>query len=460
MVDWTRQINVFKPVSVDSVAPFAYPGEMKQAVDTFNRAIRNWHRNSQDIAFIALRKLAVSYPAFPQPSLMLGFCLAQAGQEQEALTWIDQALEHALPNALQVAAEQARQQLIESVQQEPAETPPAPTGRWRWRQTPASVVLEPVRRRSVRLASDRERRQVIRQGDREGQAPTRIREPFRLSDYWHLILPAGALLVLVGLLVTLAVWLPRRSARKQASSQDPQVHLTWLLERMEALADQPGDVADLLDSYRKAFEAAPQTSQPPSPEPTQTAPPPVTPTPSTSGQPSPTAAPSPSPSPSPAPSVDLLADRFEEAALLVEEALPLLDSDLVEAADRLLLARDLLEELPQDRSFGQPPRTAEELLDQVNRSLGPIAVKAASRYRQLAEPFFKQEAYEEALTLYLKAYTLNPESYGGGVAYYTGRCYQLLGDKQAARPYYEYVVTRFRGRDIARSAAHRLEEMG
>ncbi len=86
--------------------------------------------------------------------------------------------------------------------------------------------------------------------------------------------------------------------------------------------------------------------------------------------------------------------------------------------------------------------------------------KAALALRNEAQPLFEQGEYTAALPLYLQAYDLDPRSYGGGVAYYVGRCYQLLEQPEKARPYFEYVVEEFDGRDIARSAASRLRELG
>ena len=92
--------------------------------------------------------------------------------------------------------------------------------------------------------------------------------------------------------------------------------------------------------------------------------------------------------------------------------------------------------------------------------IGEIAVDAAEQLRLLGMTDFDAGHYQEALTYFLPAYQLYPRAYGGGVAYYCGRCYQLLGDKAAAKPYFEYVVEQFSGRDIAGSAAGRLAEMG
>ena len=85
-MDWSAQIRRFAPVSRDEVPFFAPPREMEQAIGIYNKAIFNLNHESQDIALIALRKLASTYPLFPQPAFLLGCCQAQAGQTEEAAT--------------------------------------------------------------------------------------------------------------------------------------------------------------------------------------------------------------------------------------------------------------------------------------------------------------------------------------------------------------------------------------
>ena len=99
-------------------------------------------------------------------------------------------------------------------------------------------------------------------------------------------------------------------------------------------------------------------------------------------------------------------------------------------------------------------------VSQVEDLIAEIAFQAARELRLLAEPLFNGGQYTEALAYYLPAFEIYPRSYNGGVAYYVGRCYQLLGDFAAAKPYFEYVTDHFAGRDIADSAAYRLREMG
>ncbi len=136
------------------------------------------------------------------------------------------------------------------------------------------------------------------------------------------------------------------------------------------------------------------------------------------------------------------------------------EEDLAQAGIALVKARDLLAAACDDTRSGAVTLTAGEQRAEVDRLLDAVAVSAARALRLLAEPEFAAGDYEAALEYYLPAYEIYPEAYGGGVAYYVGRCYQLLGQKETAKPYFEFVIARFSGRDIARSAAYRISEMG
>ena len=112
-MNWASQINQFKPLSEDDVPLFASPGETEQAISIYNKAINNWQQDSQDIAIISLRKLASTYPRFPQPALMLGYCLASLGDMKEAFRWVNQAIDNYLPESLQATALESQNALSE-----------------------------------------------------------------------------------------------------------------------------------------------------------------------------------------------------------------------------------------------------------------------------------------------------------------------------------------------------------
>ena len=161
----------------------------------------------------------------------------------------------------------------------------------------------------------------------------------------------------------------------------------------------------------------------------------------------------------PVPTADQAASALLDAWDAYTEAKNIQSEDVLAAADKLLAARSLLAEIPATTTAEGLDRDAGSLRSLVENRIDDLANSASKGFRLLAEAEFANEQYEAALVPYLKAWQIKPDAYGGGVAYYCGRCYQLLGDYAAARPFYEYVVDTFAGRDIARSAAGRLAEM-
>lgn len=478
-MDWSEQISRFEPLVVDEVPLFASPREMEQAIATYNKAIVNLHSDSQDIALIALRKLASSYPLFPQPAFLMGCCLAQAGNRKEAVEWIDQAILGGLPDDLHNDARKCQALLktrpVMQAGEGQAAAEPAV------KKTPAPVqvaaVLEKTRRRGrVRMASEKERRDVLRRSEFPEEEQTNVKMARDPVELVRLVLPILAGVLVVATLVIAGIfWLPNTKLFKRQDNQDA-ARLSWLMDRLDRLSGENAAVASLLADYQDRFDPAPTPEPTSEPTPaasvtqatsqTETA---VTPTaPSPTAQPSPSVKPeptasvslTPTPEPTTAPTPDPAAAALSSAAAAFEQGAAAVPDDLAQAALHLVQARSLLADIPAGTTAAGVAGNAGQMREQVESLIGEIAFSAARELRYLAEPEFKNELYEKALSYYLPAFEIYPRSYNGGVAYYVGRCYQLLGDFATARPYYEYVIEHFAGRDIARSAAFRLREMG
>jgi len=329
----------------------------------------------------------------------------------------------------------------------------------------ASAVLEKTHRRArVRMASDKERRDVLRHSEFPEKEETHVRMPRDPATLLRLILPILAGVLIVATLVIAAVfWLPEtRLFRRE--DEPASARLDWLLERLDQLAGEQAAVASLLADYRDRFEPAPtpepaDQSSAPQTEQTErltTTTADQTTQPTVTEKPVPTLTPTPTPQPTPDPDKATLA----EAAADYAEAVDRVPDDLAQAALHLVNARTLLATLPEETTASGVTGDAASLSTQVEDLIADIAFSAARELRLLAEPLFKNGQYTEALAYYLPAFEVYPRSYNGGVAYYVGRCYQLLGDFATAKPYLEYVIDQFAGRDIADSAAFRLQEMG
>ncbi|MEA4889818.1 MAG: hypothetical protein VB070_10185 [Clostridiaceae bacterium] len=488
-MDWSRQINHFTSITRDDVPAFAPSREMEQAIGIYNKALYNLDHESQDIALIALRKLVSSYPGFPQPAFLLGCLQAQAGLTEEAADMVGQAVSAGLPDDMQQDALFCQSELLE--QQERINRQSEINGghgghaghlnheremqneteRLTAARLPvqAAGVLEKSRRRKkVKIASERERQDVLRRSEFPEEEETRVvmhREPV---EYLRIILPiiAGGLL-LITLIIAGIRWLPQTGWFQGSTQKTADVRLEWLMTRLRSLSGNDAAVADLMNEYQAQFEPSPT----PAALPTES---------QTAAVPSGTAA-SPSPAETsepdetgagttattlvettavPTATVDAAVQSLLAAADHYNQAVDLKDSDIMAAADHLLAARELLAGIPASTTAESVSGDAAATSQAVETLIGDIAVKAAEQNRLKGQNAFSSEDYTTALSYYLKAYQIYPRAYGGGVAYYCGRCNQLLGNKEEAKKYYDFVIAEFGGRDIAGNAERRLKEMG
>ncbi len=487
-MDWSRQINQFLPVTRDDVPVFAPSREMEQAIGIYNKALYNLDHESQDIALIALRKLVSSYPGFPQPAFLLGCLQAQAGLTEEAAAMMDQAVAAGLPEDMHQDALFCQSELLE--QQERINRLSEAGGghnghaghlyHERDRQNEedhpaaarlplqAAAVLEKSRRRKkMKIAGERERQEVLRRGEFPEEEETRVvmhREPV---EYLRIVLPivAGGLLLLT-LIIAGIRWLPQTGWFQDSGQAAADVRLEWLTARLRALSGNDAAIADLMNEYQAQFEPSPtSTALPPesqtSAEPSQTAP---TPSPAETSGPTTTGAATTTvpaeTTATPATTADAAVQNLLAAADHYNQAIALKDSDIMATADHLLAARELLAGIPAATTAEGVAGDAAATSQAVETMIGDIAVKAAEQNRLKGQSAFGSEDYTTALSYYLKAYQIYPRAYGGGVAYYCGRCNQLLGNKEEAKKYYDFVIAEFGGRDIADNAERRLKEMG
>ena len=230
--------------------------------------------------------------------------------------------------------------------------------------------------------------------------------------------------------------------------------MNWLLTRLDGLSASDPAVSGLLDEYESAFTTATAatlpTTVPTSQQTTSTVTENTTPT-TTANQTEATSAPT---------TVAIDSASLSQASSLYQQAEAAQSSDLVSAGNHLLAARTMLATIPATTTAPDVTGDAAALSASVESLIESIGQNAAERNRVLGMVEYDQKKYDTALTCFSAGFQLYPRAYGGGVAYYCGRCNQLLGDNTAAKPYFDYVVQNFAGRDIAVSAAARLKEMG
>lgn len=484
-MDWQQLIDQFKPLKAEEVMMFAPPRELEQAVNTYNHAIFNVGHNSMDIALIALRKLTATYPMFAHATLLLGCCQAMLGLYDEALELFDHALLSGLPDDWQ---DQAQRMRDEAASQRTLRAGLLTNGNGGGngslneasnharRQASIATVLEKSRRHGkIRLASEKERKSVIRQGEFPDEEPTKVHIKKDTMEYLRIAIPAAAALLVVVLLVLAGIrWLPGLVKDGQNRKAET-ARLQWLTEHLNGLSVQDPAVAGLLQDYEAYFTPTP-TPKPTTPSTaasdpavltSQSSATPAATTAATAATAAmPTAAATAAPTVGPAatttgvPTANAAAESLRQVGVLYEQAASLQTTDLRTAGDNLLTARELLAAIPAQTTTPSVTGDAASVSQNVEALITKIGRDAAEYFRVSGMEQFDLKNYEAALGFFLKAYRLYPRAYGGGVAYYCGRCYQLLDNKDSARQYFDYVVTNFAGKDIAVSAAARLKELG
>jgi len=468
-LDWQRLINQFLPINPEDIASFAPPREMAQAIVTYNRALTNLKSQNGDIALIALRKLTATYPDFALALLLYGLSLAAGNQLDNARDRISQSLDAGLPPAGQNIAAKAQAQIDFLLEQQAALTAgngKAPADKPHQTTIPgAPAVLEKTGRRGrVRMASDKEREDVIRRGEYARNEETVVKETKSPIEYLRIALPAVSIVIGAGLLVFLGIRLVSGISDNNRQNRENADRLAWLVSRLEAMAEADPAIADLLDNYDTEFsttdttEPAESTSLTNTEKTAETTLELTTAPTETTQMTSPTT--TATPTATAATTLDLAAQTLVDAQAAYSQASSLAKNDLRSAGDLLLSARSLLAGIPGTVTAPQVTGDAATLSQSVEALIDEIGRDAAEENRLLGMQRFAAKDYSGALPYFLAGYALYPRAYGGGVAYYCGRCYQLLGDNPAAKPYYDYVIRQFPDREIADSARSRLKEMG
>lgn len=481
-MEWQQVTQSFLPLTREQTTVFASPRDMDTAIASYNRSIRNLGLDSADIALIALRKLAADYPGFFEASLLYGCVLAQFGEFEEARQQLLCTRDlPGLPSDIAEATDAALNMIDESISAGQPVTKPTYVDSLKEQlaatELPpgtAPVVLERTgRRRRVRMASERERREVMRQGERTQPEETHVVMPRTADEIVREVLPIALIVLVAALVIFLGIrFLPGLFSR--GSQPGAQERLDYLLTQIERQAPQNPAMQALLTDYSQHFTPPATTVAPTATSAATTVSTtgtstlaPTTSAGTTSATTTPTTAATTAPTQSvPAVTTSASAQPTDAATVLLsasrlyQEALTFKASDIVRAAEQFSQTVQMLAGIPPQTTAAGISTSAGQLRTQAQTELDALSRSAALKLRSEAQALYDSQKIDAALPLYLRAYALDSLSYGGGVAYYCGRCYQLLGQPDKARPYYQFVIANFAGRDIAASAASRLREIG
>lgn len=290
-MDWLNAAAVFPPLKEADIARLKLLKEEKeQVLALFNKAVSNAQSDSADIAMIALKKLLTQYPAWGEAALLYGICLAIDGRYKRA----GASFEHAISAGLlteeltylaQVCYQDAGTEYAKERRHDQADDETAgknilssffPSRKGRsavYREIDTeerghiqAPILTRVPRNTgkARLASDRERRDVMMQstapqGDGQDDEidvsiPRTPAEKLRIT-----VIAAGT--VFLAVLVGLAIWyliIPAVNTYRENSSAADR--LSYLTAALESKSDDP-QVSQILADYKKEYPSLTSNAQ-------------------------------------------------------------------------------------------------------------------------------------------------------------------------------------------------------
>lgn len=453
-MSWQAHLKKLSPLTFEEAEIFAPPREMEAAIASYNRALANLRADSADIAQIALRKLVIQYPLFGPAGLLYAACLFELKRLDAATELIHRSrLAGLRPGDVQLA-----DALLAAIQNEQESLAPTHVNLLNRPASGASILEKTRKSGKAKMASRKEVLEVVRHGDRVQQEETFVADEATPGQHLRRIVLVTGISLGVILIAFLGLFAYRLILdRSSAVIPDTDERLSYLLDRLGALSAEDPRVAELMEDYAQ-FVAPPASET----ETTPTQSLPETETTVGSTVPVMTTQPEPPSTSEPAQTVgttsptDLLTQIYSE----YQAALLLAKTDVVAAAENLLKMSEASASLDPALQSPAVPMSVDNLNTSILTSLDQYRVKAAEILRAEGNQAYENKDNQTSLDYYLRAYALEPLYYGGGVAYYCGRNYQALGQHDQARPYYELVIEKFPGREIAGYAQIRLSEMG
>ena len=453
-MSWQAHLKKLSPLTFEEAEIFAPPREMEAAIASYNRALANLRADSADIAQIALRKLVIQYPLFGPAGLLYAACLFELKRLDAATELIHRSrLAGLRPGDVQMA-----DALLAAIQNEQESLAPTHVNLLNRPANGASILEKTRKSGKAKMASRKEVLEVVRHGDRVQQEETFVADEATPGQHLRRIVLVTGISLGVILIAFLGLFAYRLILdRSSAVIPDTDERLSYLLDRLGALSAEDPRVAELMEDYAQ-FVAPPASET----ETTPTQSLPETETTVGSTVPVMTTQPAPPSTSEPAQTVgttsptDLLTQIYSE----YQAALLLAKTDVVAAAENLLKMSEASASLDPALQSPAVPMSVDNLNTSILTSLDQYRVKAAEILRAEGNQAYENKDNQTSLDYYLRAYALEPLYYGGGVAYYCGRNYQALGQHDQARPYYELVIEKFPGREIAGYAQIRLSEMG
>ncbi len=280
-MDWREAAESFPLLEAKDLSRLNVSKEEQEYVLVlFNRAVLNARSDGSDIALIALKKLLTEYPAWGEAALLFGICLAIDGKYKRAGASFEHALSAGLiSEQLTYLAQIGSREAANDYAKNKRRTAEIEDGK----KSLLSTILPPKNKRSIfkeidteerghvqapiltraprspgkaRLASDRERRDVLMQANAGGDIPdeeidvTIPKTPAEKMRITAIVLGTVAGALVLGFLVWFFVIPEIYSINENRRSAE---QLQYLVGELEANQSDP-EVLKILSDYKAAFE--------------------------------------------------------------------------------------------------------------------------------------------------------------------------------------------------------------
>ena len=281
-MDWREAAESFPLLDAKDLSRLNLSKEEQEFVLVlFNRAVLNARTDGSDIALIALKKLLTEYPSWGEAALLFGICLAIDGKYKIAGASFEHALSAGLiSEQLTYLAQIGSREAAGDYAKNKRRTAELEDGK----KSLLSAILPPKNKRSIfreidteerghvqapiltraprspgkaRLASDKERRDILMQANAGGDIPdeeidvTIPKTPAEKMRITAIVLGTVTGAVVIGLLIWFIV-IPGIYTMNENSRSAEQ--LQYLVGELKANQSDP-EVAKILSDYRTAYGA-------------------------------------------------------------------------------------------------------------------------------------------------------------------------------------------------------------
>ncbi len=438
-MDWLSEINSFPPFELKESGLDISAKEASLAVTKYEKALKNAQNDSLDIAIIELRKLVVLYPEMGQAAILLGCCQMQENQPIEALKNFRKASLSSLQIGFVTKLEQylkSSQETIDFQQANPEFKLNRP--KYPINSSPEIIAATPGKWKKVKVASDKEKRDVM-----NSNSSPQVKETFvdeRMDINWVKVgIITISVLFIVGIGIVLYVFVPKAIDNFRNSGNKAETKLEWILDRLNNEEKTNSAIEKILKDYDGTFYPTPSLAIQSSSEASLV---------------SPTAA---IPTPSTAPTIN---DKIVLAAQSIQQAEKIGKTDPKKVMQLITKATTALLGIDENATAPTLTMNAGEIMAKASLLIKNIVNAACYPFYSQAKAKVSVKAYQEAIVLFLKVYDINPDYLDGGNAYNLGKAYAEAGQIADANKYFQYVVKKFPGTDVAGWAAGRIKPTG